>query len=175
MKNLILVAAILALVATGCKKQPRVEDTKPAAKPLAEAQAAPPALDAGNQAVLPGDIMDQVPRTEADVAWAAVEKAGQPPEYPDEWALKQPSPEDISAFEKSNSALAAKGADKAREFYKKYPQDARAEDARQQEYRLLAVAVQLGATNRLVDLQTLEAERLKDPKLDEEGKLELRM
>ena len=39
----------------------------------------------------------------------------------------------------------------------------------------MSVAVQLGATNRLKDVQTLEAERLKDPNLDEDAKVELRM
>lgn len=172
MKRVCLFIVVAALAATGCKKQPRVEQQQQS-KPM-QAQAAPPA-DNQNAAVLPGDIMDQLPRTEADVAWAAVEKAAQPPEYPEEWSLKQPSKEEIAAFERSNSVLAAAAADKSREFYTKYPKDARAEDARQQEYRLLNVAVQLGATNRLKDVQALEAERLKDPNLDEDSKVELRM
>src|SRR5688572_26237302 len=146
MKNLLIITLTLAIGATACKKQPKVEDAKTKAQTSAQTAAV---LDDTTAAVLPAEIMDEVPRTEADVAWAAVEKAAQPPEYPDEWSLKQPSKEDIAAFEKSNSELAAKAADKAREFYKKYPADARAEEARQQEYRLLSVAVQLGATNRL--------------------------
>ena len=174
MKKLILVSIVLALVATGCKKQPRVAETNAAPKSPSQAKAAPP-IEENTPAVLPGDILDQMPRTEADVAWAAVEKAAQPPEYPDEWSLKQPSPEEIAAFEKSNSVLAAKAADKARDFYKKYPKDQHVDEAKQQEYRLLSVAVQLGATNRNADLQALETERLKDPNLDEDAKLELRM
>lgn len=172
MKNLLIITLTLAIGATACKKQPKVEDAKTKAQTSAQTAAV---LDDTTAAVLPAEIMDEVPRTEADVAWAAVEKAAQPPEYPDEWSLKQPSKEDIAAFEKSNSELAAKAADKAREFYKKYPADARAEEARQQEYRLLSVAVQLGATNRLKDVQALEADRLKDPNLDEDSRLELRM
>src|SRR5436190_12580660 len=174
MKNLMLVSMALALVATGCKKQPRVAETNAAPKSQSQAKAAPP-IEENTQAVLPGDILDQMPRTEADVAWAAVEKAAQPPEYPDEWSLKQPSPEEIAAFEKANSVLAAKAADKARDFYKKYPKDQHVDEAKQQEYRLLSVAVQLGATNRNAELQALETERLKDPNLDEDAKLELRM
>src|SRR5688572_14434525 len=169
MKKLLILALLMAGV-TACKKQPKVEPSKA----QANAQTAA-VLDDTSGSVLPGDIMDQVPRTEADVAWAEVEKAAQPPEYPDEWSQKQPSKEEIAAFEKSNSELAAKAADKAREFYKRYPSDARAEDAKQQGYRLLSVAVQLGATNRLKDVQALETERLKDPNLDEDAKLELRM
>src|SRR3954469_18813723 len=106
MKDLILISLVLALVATGCKKQPRVAETNAAPKSSAQAKAGP-VVEENSPAVLPGDILDNVPRTEADVAWAAVEKAAQPPEYPDEWSLKQPSPEEVSAFEKSNSVLAA--------------------------------------------------------------------
>jgi thiol-disulfide isomerase/thioredoxin len=177
MKNLIVMTMLLALGVTACKKQPRVEpreQPKAQAQAPAEAQTAPMPQQPG-ETVLPGDILDQVPRSEADVAWAEVEKAAQPPEYPEEWSLKQPSKEDIAAFEKSNSALAAKAADKAREFYKKYPDDSRAGEAKQQEYRLLSVAVQLGATNRAKDVEALETARLKDPNIDEDSKLELRM
>ena len=170
----VIVAVALGLGLTACKKQqPRVEKASPKPTPVATANAAPE--ESSTPAVLPGDILDQVPRTEADVAWAAVEKAAQPPEYPDEWSLKQPSKEEIAAFERSNSVLAAKAADKAREFYTKYPKDARVDEAKQQEYRLLSVAVQLGETNRLKDVVALETERLKDPNLDEDAKLELRM
>ena len=171
MKNICVFIGVAALALTGCKKQPRVEQqskpTPPPATVSSEENSTP--------AVLPGDMLDQVPRSEADVAWAELEKATQPPEYPEEWSSKPPSKEEIAAFEKSNGALAAKAADKAREFHTKYPKDARAEEAKQQEYRLLSVAVQLGATNRLKDVQVLEAERLKDPNLDEDAKLELRM
>lgn len=170
MKNILVFIVAGSVALTACKKQPRVE---PQSTP--PPKAATIAMDDPSPAVLPGDLLDQVPRSEADVAWAEVEKAAQPPEYPEEWSTKQPSKEEITAFEKSNSGLAAKAADKAREFYTKYPKDARAEDAKQQEYRLLSVAVQLGATNRLKDVQALEAERLKDPNLDEDSKLELRM
>jgi thiol-disulfide isomerase/thioredoxin len=170
MKNIRVYIAVAAVVLTACKKQPRVQQ-QPERTPPATLSA----TEDTSPAVLPGDMLDQAPRSEADVAWAEVEKAMQPPEYPEEWSTKQPSKEEIARFEKSNSALAAKAADKAREFYTKYPKDARAEEAKQQEYRLLNVGVQLGATNRLKDVQALEAERLKDPNLDEDAKLELRM
>jgi thiol-disulfide isomerase/thioredoxin len=170
MKNICVFIAVAAVALTACKKQPRVEQQS---KPTPPATIS--ATENASPAVLPGDLLDQMPRSEADVAWAEVEKAAQPPEYPEEWSQKPPSKEDIAAFEKSNSGIAAKAADKAREFYTKYPKDARAEEAKQQEYRLLSVAVQLGATNRLKDVQALEAERLKDPNLDEDAKMELRM
>jgi thiol-disulfide isomerase/thioredoxin len=167
MKNLFVITVLLAVAATACKKQPKVERAQQEdAKALAQAQTA---------AVLDDSILEQMPMTEADVAWAEFEKAAQPPEYPEEWSLKQPTKEQIAEFEKSNSVLASKGADKAREFYTKYPKDERASEAKQQEWQLLSVAVRLGATNRLQELQALEAARWKDPNLDEDAKVELRM
>ena len=167
MNNLIMITLLLALGATACKKQPQAERAQQEeAKALAQAETA---------AVLDDSILEQIPMTEADVAWAELEKAAQPPEYPDEWSLNQPSKEQIVEFEKSNSVLAAKGADKAREFYTKYPNDERATEAKQQEWQLLSVAVRLGATNRSQDLQALETARAKDPNLDEDSKVELRM
>jgi thiol-disulfide isomerase/thioredoxin len=174
MKNLLIITLVLAVGVTACKKQPRVEKAPPPPSPIAQTQP-PPLLDGTSGAILPGDIMDDVPQTEADVAWADVQKAAQPPNYPEEWSQKEPTKEQIAAFEKSNSTLAEKAADKAREFYKKYPNDTRVEEAKQQEYRLLSVAVQLGATNRAKDVEALETERLKDPNADEDMKLELRM
>src|SRR5688500_4820926 len=119
MKNLSIIVVLLAVGVAGCKKQPKVE---PVQQKQAQAQLTP-APEETSAAVLPGDILDQVPRTEADVAWAEVQKAAQPPDYPDAWSLQQPSKEEIAAFEKSNALLAAKAADKAAEFYKKYPKD----------------------------------------------------
>src|SRR5687767_7425939 len=116
MKHAFILTVLLTLVAVGCKKQPKVGEQRQA-KAQAQAQTAA-VLDDTTGAVLPGEIMDDVPKTEADFAWLEVEKAAQPPEYPEEWSQKQPSKEEINAFEKSNSELAAKAADKARDFYK---------------------------------------------------------
>ena len=95
MKNFCVFIAAAAVALTACKKQPRVEQQSKPTPPATLSTAENP-----SPAVLPGDILDQMPRSEADVAWAEVEKAAQPPEYPEEWSTKQPSKEDIAAFEK---------------------------------------------------------------------------
>src|SRR5439155_7416580 len=162
----------LALVACkGEKKAPKSASAPSAGRTnMASTQ---PSLN--DSAVLPGEVMDQVPRTEADIAWREVAKAIQPPEYPEEWALQKPTKEQIAAFERSNSVLAANAADKLKDFYTRFPKDAKAAEAREQEYRLLSVAVQLGNTNRVKDLQAMEDARLKDPNASEDDRLELRM
>ncbi len=164
----------LAIALAACKGEKKAPQSasQPSPQQTNAAVAAAPENDA---AVLPGEIMDQVPRTEADIAWREVAKAIQPPEYPEEWALEKPSKEQIAAFEKTNSMLAASAADKLKDFYTRFPTNAHAAEARQQEYQLLGVAVQLGNTNRLKDLQALEQAKLKDPNLSEDDRLELRM
>ena len=169
-------ALALSVVLVACNSERKPTPTVPSASAgTTNAAAATAPADNGNAPVLPGEVLNNVPRTEADIAWAEVEKALQPPAYPEEWATAQPSKEQVAEFEKQNSQLAATAADKAREFHARYPQHENAEEARSQEYKLLSVAVQLGNTNRLKDLIALEETRLKDPKTSEDDRLELRM
>ena len=143
-QNLVLVA----LVATSCTA---ADPKKPEAAPAKEA-----AVSAG------------------DAAWKLVMKAMQAPQPPAEWQAKEPSKEEIAAFEKRNSVLAGEAADTVRDFYKKFPEHAKSDEARKMEYQLTAVSVQLGNTNRQARLSELEDARLKDPKLPEEERFELR-
>ena len=66
-------------------------------------------------------------------------------------------------------------ADKAREFYTKYPTNVNAAEAKKREYDLLKVAVDLGKTNSLARLEALETERLKDTSLPEDQRIEIRV
>ena len=97
------------------------------------------------------------------------------PSEPAEWQLKEPSKEEMTAFERTNSLLAAAVADKAKDFYTRFPQHEKAAEARQQELALISLAVQLGNTNRNEQLRAMEAARLQDPNLSEDDRLELRM
>src|SRR5437899_1068842 len=56
--------------------------------------------------------------SEADAAWKEVNKATTPPAPPAEWQEKQPSQEDLAKF---YVPLLVKGADKAKDFYTKFP------------------------------------------------------
>jgi len=111
----------------------------------------------------------------ADLAWEELAQALQAPPEPPEWQLQEPTKEQVAAFEKTNSVLAASVADKAKDFYTRYPDHEKAAEARQQEYALLGLAVQLGNTNRLGQLHQMEEARLKDPSLSEDDRLELRL
>ncbi len=115
------------------------------------------------------------PVTEADKAWAALQKALRPPAYPPEWQTTPPTKEQVAEFEKKNAGLAAEAADKARQFYTKYPTNENAAEARSREFDLLKVAVDFGNTNSMARLEAIEQERLKDPSLTTDERLALRV
>jgi thiol-disulfide isomerase/thioredoxin len=66
----------------------------------------------------------------------------------------------ISAYEKNNGVLAGQAADKAKDFYTRFPKDANAEQARKMEVQLLGVAIQLGNTNRQAQFERVAASAL---------------
>ncbi|MBI3851854.1 MAG: TlpA family protein disulfide reductase [Verrucomicrobia bacterium] len=111
---------------------------------------------------------------DADKAWQAVEQASRPPTPPAEWRTTRPSQEEIMKFRESQGKLAGEAADKAKDFYTRFPKHDKADDARKKEYELTAFAVQLGNTNRFARLEVLQNERLKDPKLGDDERFELR-
>jgi len=111
---------------------------------------------------------------EGDLAWRQVEKASRPPAQPEAWRQNRPSREEIEKFREERGKLAGEAADKAKEFYTKFPKHPRAEEARRKEYELTVVAVQYGDGKREARLEVLEAERLKDPALSEDERFELR-
>ena len=111
---------------------------------------------------------------EADKAWKEVEKATRSPMPPAEWQGKRPTEEQIEAFRTEQSKLAGVGAEKALDFYTKYPKHPKAEDARRKELEMLEVAVNLGNTNKAAVLDARIAERLKDPNLSEMDRFEIR-
>jgi len=118
---------------------------------------------------------DKTPESSAgDVAWQELQRSFRPPPSPAEWRTNQPTPEQIAAFEKQNGVFAGLGADKAKEFYTKFPSHPKAKEAQSMELKLLAVAVQLGETNRQAGLEALEEKRLSDPTLPPEEKFNLR-
>ncbi len=141
--------ALCALTAAGCN--------------VAEPEKKPSAAPAKEAAVSDGDA-----------AWKVVMKAMQAPRPPIEWQTKEPGKEEVAAFEKRNAELAGEAADQAKDFYKKFPDHAKAEEARKMEHRLISVSLQLGNTNRQPRLNELEDARLKDPKLPEEERFGLR-
>jgi thiol-disulfide isomerase/thioredoxin len=111
--------------------------------------------------------------TEADKAWKEVKKAAQQPMPPAEWQSQKPTREQVAKF--YIPALKT-GADKAKDFYTRYPDHPKAGDARQLEYKLLTIAArQFGDSSQTARLEAIESERLKDPKLGNDERFHLRM
>jgi len=111
---------------------------------------------------------------EADKAWKAVEKATRPPIPPEEWRTNRPSADTIAKFREQQGKLAGEAADKARDFYTRFSNHPKADDARKKEYEMTSIAVQLGNTNLQARLEKLEDQRLKDPGLTEDERFQLR-
>jgi thiol-disulfide isomerase/thioredoxin len=111
---------------------------------------------------------------DADKAWKEVEKVTKPPMPPAEWQGKRPTPEQIEEFRTQQSKLASDAAAKAKDFYTRFPAHAKAETARKKQYEMLQVSVYLGNTNNIPELEALDQERLKDPKLSEDERFEIR-
>lgn len=110
---------------------------------------------------------------EADKAWKKVQKVTRAPTPPAEWQDQKPTREQLSKF--YIDAL-HKGADKARDFYTRFPEHPKAGEAHKIEYNLLTLATQrFGDTSEMARMEAIETERLKDPKLGEDERFHLRM
>ncbi|MDB6065145.1 MAG: Alkyl hydroperoxide reductase/ Thiol specific antioxidant/ Mal allergen [Pedosphaera sp.] len=110
---------------------------------------------------------------DADKAWKEVYRAAQSPMPPKEWQENKPTQEEIAKFYTEGLL---KGADKAKDFYTRFPEHAKAGEAHKTEYKLLNIAAQqFGDTNHAPRLAMLEKERLNDPKLSEDERFQLRM
>jgi len=162
--------AVLALL-SGCgDKSGSGPEAKAPAKPSTEsagAAKASPAAAGSKEApfVLP-TASNGGP---ADTAWAAIEQGFQnPPEPPESWRANPPSPEAIKEFQKSRGEAADKLAVLVKDFYTKFPQDPRSEQAHFQELQLMDAAYKLGVTNVLPRLEALEKARLSDAKATDE-------
>src|SRR6186713_3113012 len=68
-----------------------------------------------------------------DKAWKEVERASQAPSVPKEWGPKGPTEEQRLQFEKYLGEQSATVAEKAREFHTRFPDHAKASDAKARE------------------------------------------
>jgi len=110
----------------------------------------------------------------ADLAWREVQNSLQPPPIPSEWKGKEPTKEQIEAYRAEQGRLAGLAADKVKDFIAKYPDDAKATEAKRQYARMLQTAVALGNKARSAELDELQAARLTDPNTPEEERFKLR-
>ena len=111
---------------------------------------------------------------DATVAWKDVQKACRPPMPPAEWQ-GHPTQEQIQEFRASQGKVAGEAADKAKDFYTRFPTDEHAKDARKKQLEMLQIAAQLGNTDKVAELDKLNAERLADPSLPEDERVRLRV
>ena len=125
-------------------------------------------------AVLPAVAEDSsTNNVEGDKAWKELSKLNNPPQPPAEWKENQPSKDEIAKF---YGPFVMKGADAAKDFYTKFPDHSKAGEARKMEYQMLSMGVQrFGETNQANRLEALEQQRLKDPNLSEDERLQVRM
>jgi len=113
------------------------------------------------------------PLSAGDQAWKALLKAMQPPMPPAEWQ-GQPDAEQLARFRAEQAQRAGEAADQAKTFYTQFPTHPKAAEARRKELDVLRVAVQLGNTNKIAVLEAREQEKLNDPSLSEEERVQLR-
>lgn len=125
--------------------------------------AQPAATDSGAAAVVP-----------ADRAWEEVLQAAEPLDIPEEWVEEPAVPAEIERFHRRSGGQAAQAADRARQFYTRFPDHPRASRARLLEAELLAVAVHLGESSALSRLQSAEETLRKEPKADEDARFNIR-
>jgi thiol-disulfide isomerase/thioredoxin len=116
-----------------------------------------------------------VDNTEGDKAWNDLQKAVQPPSAPPEWKTKRPSDDELAKFRAGQVEFVERAVDNAKEFYTKYPNHPKADEARGTEYQLLQAGVQqLQATNLTARLDALTATRGSDPKVGEDERFRIR-
>src|SRR3989454_1391609 len=110
----------------------------------------------------------------ADLAWKQLLKALRPPVPPESWRTNSPTQEDREAFNKRNGELAAQVADMASEFYTRFPDHPKAQEARQRELEMRKTAVQLGNVKQVAHLNELQDARAKDTQTEPEDRFLLR-
>ena len=110
---------------------------------------------------------------DADKAWKEVQKAARSPMPPAEWKDQKPTREQVAKF---YIAALHGGADKAKDFYTRFPSSPKAAEAHKIEYNLLTLAAKrFDDTTRTDRLEAIEAERMKDPNLGEDERFQLRL
>src|SRR3989475_2775349 len=110
----------------------------------------------------------------ADLAWNQLQKALRPPTPPEGWRTNSPTQEEREAFNKRNGELAAQVADMASEFYTRFPDHPKAQEARQRELDMRKTAVQLGNGKQVARLNELQDARAKDTQTEPEERFLLR-
>lgn len=113
--------------------------------------------------------------SEADAAWEKVLATLEPPPLPKEFRGGNPTAEQVKKYRVEQARQAGLAADAAKDFYTRYPSHAQAGEAKQEYERSLEMAVEFGNTNKLAELEQVEAAHLKDPGTSEEDRFRIRV
>jgi thiol-disulfide isomerase/thioredoxin len=97
--------------------------------------------------------------SEGDKAWKQVEEALQLPGRPVESQTERPASSQVEAFSAGQARRAAEAADKAKDFYTRFPMHSMAKQAREKEFEMLQLAVQLGDVRKLAAFEALAEQR----------------
>src|SRR5213593_4134437 len=118
----------------------------------------------------------KTPEGEADLAWREVEKSLEAVMLaPTDEQPEDPTKEQIADLKRKQGERLIAAADRARQFYTKYPKHENADEAKEHEQGLLTLAARFGDTNATARLEKLEQTRLDDPNLPEDERLKLRV
>lgn len=167
-------AGVMALAA-GCGRK---ESPKPVAKSSASNEVKTPAkmqVMSEDQAEMLAPFTQSTNQSPADKAWRELMTTFHPPEVPPAWQTNEPTKEEVARFEKESSKFLSEASAKANDFYTRFPQHERADQARKLEQAMLNQAAELGDTNAIHRLKGIEEEQLKNPDLTEDEKLEVRI
>jgi thiol-disulfide isomerase/thioredoxin len=107
-------------------------------------------------------------------AWMALTNFSLP-QPPMAWATNPPTPADLAIFDDEEAAQSGALADRARDFYTRFPGEANSPRARVTEVQALQMAVHYGATNRLADLAAREEALIADTNAPEQLRYQLRL
>jgi hypothetical protein len=119
-------------------------------------------------------ITNAVPMSAADQAWnRLVEARAARPEPLKQLPDRMYTDKEMHNYYQGLADWAGGIADMARQFYTLYPDHPQAGAAQEGYFATLHQAVELGGTNRIPELEALTAERLKDPKLNEEARFKI--
>ena len=110
---------------------------------------------------------------EADAAWEEVMKASEPLDRPAEWANKRPSEEELMKHRANQGKKMGAAAEKAKDFYARFPAHSKAEEAKGMEFELAGASLAMGNTNIYPRLLVLVEERSKVEGLSEDEKFGL--
>ncbi len=111
----------------------------------------------------------------AEQAWSEVLKVIQGLESPKEWQTNHPAPEVLVRFRQKQAETAVEVAEKERDFYTRFSDDARVSEAKSKEKEMLGKAERLGNVKARVRLNEIDDARLGDPSTPENERFEIRL